>query len=351
MREYGTVKGTFWTRGSGKKLRGDPEAQVLALYLMTCSSVSMTGIYYMPMVIMAHDTGLGAAETERCLARLADPEVDIAHYDPEAELVWVPNLSTHQVGDSLKYGDKRRISLMNELARHAQHRFAAMFWDRYGDAYSLDANDRSHAEPLFNHLTPSQGASKGHTKGSLPRERVGGDQEQEQEQHQDHIRPDAPSVGHAGGLTPEQVRAAKSVAVPPPGRGRRARSTMKHGWQPNATAIAALEKQGLSPQAVIDDFRDYWLSNGKAMVDWDACFRNRIRQIEREEWLVAKFKAVAPPASSRERPPTNYGPPAPPPTDLVARIGRFAAPRQTTTPDPDPADPPDPTAAATGGGR
>ena len=44
MRDYAKIRPVFWTRGTGKKLRGDPEAQVVALYLMSAPLSHMTGL-------------------------------------------------------------------------------------------------------------------------------------------------------------------------------------------------------------------------------------------------------------------------------------------------------------------
>lgn len=145
MRSYGRIVPTFWTRGSGRKLRGDRPAQLLAIYLFTCEHSTMTGLYYMPVMLMAHEVGLSEAETKIALARLVD--LEICFYDPEEELIWVPEMLRYQAGKFdeeaqsvsvlLSPGDKRLVGVRRQLAPFAKHRFYAMFEARYGRALKL----------------------------------------------------------------------------------------------------------------------------------------------------------------------------------------------------------------------
>ena len=48
MRDYGKVSPGFWIGETGKALRGDMEAQIVALYLMTSPHATMTGVYHCP---------------------------------------------------------------------------------------------------------------------------------------------------------------------------------------------------------------------------------------------------------------------------------------------------------------
>lgn len=136
MRDYGKVAPTFWTRGTGKQLRGDADAQLLALYLVTCQASNVIGIFYLPIATMAYETGLPPARVEAALARLG--AVAFASYDDETETVWIPNLAVHQIGESITPGDKRRTGLvLAEVKRAGKHRYLLDFWARYGEAYRL----------------------------------------------------------------------------------------------------------------------------------------------------------------------------------------------------------------------
>lgn len=50
MRDYGSVSPQFWIGKTGKALRGKPEAQLLALYLMTCPHANMIGVFHCPVM-------------------------------------------------------------------------------------------------------------------------------------------------------------------------------------------------------------------------------------------------------------------------------------------------------------
>jgi len=129
MRECGRVAPTFWTRGSGKKLRGKPLAQVVALYLFTCPSSTMIGIYHLAIPTMAHEIGITLEDAERALAEVCD--VGIAQYDHEEELLYLPEGARYQIGESLKPGDKRVAGIRAALAQFNRHPFATDFASRY----------------------------------------------------------------------------------------------------------------------------------------------------------------------------------------------------------------------------
>ena len=60
MREYSKVSPQFWFGQTGKALRKKgPEALVVGMYLMTAPNANMLGLYYLPIVTIAHETGLG----------------------------------------------------------------------------------------------------------------------------------------------------------------------------------------------------------------------------------------------------------------------------------------------------
>lgn len=153
MRSYGTVAATFWTRGSGKLLRGDPEAQVVALYLMTGPASSMTGIYHLALPTLAHETGCPIEGACKALRRVCG--VEIATYDEADELVWVPKLAFYQIGPSLAANDKRVRGVINAISQYAGHRFYWEFVREYGEKYNLGIR-----APSKGHRRPSEGTCK-----------------------------------------------------------------------------------------------------------------------------------------------------------------------------------------------
>lgn len=158
MRTYATVRGTFWVRGSGKKLRGNPEAQVLAMYLMTCCQGTLCGLFSIALPTIAHETGLRLERIPELLADISE----IAKYDPEEELCWVPNAAREQIGEKLAAKDKRRAGLLRELKQFEGHKFHQEFTDLYGEAYALEGHTRPSEGAVGDELCPLEAPSKGH---------------------------------------------------------------------------------------------------------------------------------------------------------------------------------------------
>lgn len=96
MREFGKVGPTFWTRGTGKALRGHPEAQIVALYLMSAPTSNMIGLYYLPISTIAHDTGLPLEGASKGLRRAS--EGGFCTYDEASEMVFVHTMAPRQLG-------------------------------------------------------------------------------------------------------------------------------------------------------------------------------------------------------------------------------------------------------------
>ena len=147
MRDYGIVSPKFWTGDTGKALRGNPEAQVLATYLMTSPHSSMTGVFYCPVMYMGHETGLGIEGASKALARLI--EVGFCEYDEASETVFVLRMAAFQIGDSLSPRDNRVVGLRKELAK-MPNRIRARFLNLYGVAFSLidDSDSEAPLKPL-----------------------------------------------------------------------------------------------------------------------------------------------------------------------------------------------------------
>lgn len=131
----------FWTRGSGKALRGDAAAQVVALYLMTSPATSMVGIFHLALPTLCHETGLSLLGARKGLRRCS--EEGIAHYDEAEELVFVPALAKHQVGDTINPNDRNKIKgILNALLPYKGHKFHDLFVMRYAQDYCIP-NDGS----------------------------------------------------------------------------------------------------------------------------------------------------------------------------------------------------------------
>src|ERR1043166_5988913 len=152
MRDYGKVAPTFWLRGSGKLLRGHPCAQILALYLFTAPGASMTGLFYLALPSARHETGLDEEELDEALAKVE--ELGVAFYDPEAELVWVPEMARYQIGEELKIEDRRVKGVERELGIHQGHYFFDCFVGKYKEPFNLSLEPTGAAKPPARPLQP-----------------------------------------------------------------------------------------------------------------------------------------------------------------------------------------------------
>lgn len=135
-REFAIVRASFWTGETGRKIRefgGD--AQRVALYLITCGSSNLIGLYYLPVPTLCHEVGMtiqGAWKALRCLS-----EAHFAYYDAPSEVVFVPEMAAIQVGESLKPADKRIKAIIREWQKYRKCLFYNDFYQRYGVPFYL----------------------------------------------------------------------------------------------------------------------------------------------------------------------------------------------------------------------
>ena len=137
MREYGKVAPQFWIGTTGKEIRAlGRDAQVIALYLLTCPSSNMLGLYYLPLPTLCHEIGSPFKGALKTLRRLS--EAHFAYYDEAAELVWVPEMARYQIGEALKPNDKRVAGINRSMQLIKHHPFVDKFIERYKQAYHLN---------------------------------------------------------------------------------------------------------------------------------------------------------------------------------------------------------------------
>lgn len=145
MRTYGTVSLTFWSGATGRRLRARGSDVLLsALYLMTCPSSNMIGLFYLPMALLAHETGLAIESLRAALLALA--EEGFAQYDEEEEHVWVLEMAKYQIGSALKPEDKRCSGAVAESQKMRKSKFYPAFWARYRSDFHLP--ELEGADPL-----------------------------------------------------------------------------------------------------------------------------------------------------------------------------------------------------------
>jgi hypothetical protein len=170
VRDYSKVSPQFWIGDTGKKLRkAGAEAQVVGLYLMTSPHANMLGLYYAPMLYIAHETGLGIEGASKGLQSCI--EAGFCQYDEASEMVWVMEMASYQIAESLVATDKRCVGVQNEYNGLPDNPFLAAFFDKFRDAFHM-AKRRPPVE-----FKPSLIEAPSKPLGS---------QEQEQEQEQEH---------------------------------------------------------------------------------------------------------------------------------------------------------------------
>jgi hypothetical protein len=167
LRDYSKVSPKFWIGNTGKKIRAcGYEAQIMAMYLLTCHHANMLGLYYLPKTYICNDTGIPMEGACKALKSLS--EVGFCSYDEATEMVWVHEMAAYQIGDQLSSNDKRCAGVQNEYNGLPENRHLQAFFERYADAYHLKA-PRGTSSPI-----------------EAPCEALASqEQEQEQEQEQD----------------------------------------------------------------------------------------------------------------------------------------------------------------------
>lgn len=175
MRDYGSVSPKFWIAGTGKSLRGNLPAQVVALYLMTSPHANMIGVFYCPIDSIAKETGLpleGASEALRCLI-----EADFCRFDETTEEVFVTRMAAYQIGEQLDPKDKRCIGVARELEKVSSDRMRIGFRANYAVPFNLPITTQAEPPPSSPLKAPSE-----------PHRSQEQDQKQDQEQKQDKVK-------------------------------------------------------------------------------------------------------------------------------------------------------------------
>lgn len=173
MRGYAKFGPTFWTGETGKAIRRrGSDALLVAAYLISSPHSNMLGLYYQPVLYMAHETGLGIDGATKGLA--ACIECGFCSYDESTEMIWVHEMAAWQIADELSPGDKRCKGIQKDYEALPENPFLDAWLDRYINAFHLSKR-REKAEPT---IVSDKGLGMPHRS-----------QEQEQEQEQKQYSP------------------------------------------------------------------------------------------------------------------------------------------------------------------
>ena len=140
MRDYSVVSPRFWIGATGKELRGNPPAQVLALYLMTNPHANMIGVFHCPLIYMAHETGLGMEVASKALQSLIESK--FCTYEESSETVFVHRMAAFQIGDHLSEQDKRCKGVEREWNNIPSRQIQQAFFAIYSAAFHLPKQSR-----------------------------------------------------------------------------------------------------------------------------------------------------------------------------------------------------------------
>lgn len=229
MRDYAKIAPQFWIGQTGRELKAaGPEAVIVAIYLMTSPHANMIGLYYLPKLYIAHETGLGFEGASKGLVSAI--EAGFCTYDEASEHVFVHEMARYQIGDRLKPDDKRCKGVENELEKVPKCALELAFRASYSDAFNL--------------------------KKASPSE--------------------APSKPRAGAGARTGARTGGGASRSPSG------SRLHDDWEPTADMLdwAKSERPDIDAVKETENFRDHWLAkSGKdaTKLDWERTWRKWIR--------------------------------------------------------------------------
>jgi hypothetical protein len=138
---YGIVFPEFWTGDTGRAIQasGGKDAQLLALYEMSCRHATMIGLYPLPLRDIRHETGLGMKGLVRAVTVLA--HLGFSEYDARTEHVWVREMAKFRLSlqkrSPLDPDDKRVTGVQNLYDRLVENPFLEPFFDRYAKEVRL----------------------------------------------------------------------------------------------------------------------------------------------------------------------------------------------------------------------
>ena len=196
MRKYSSITPKFWIGKTGRKLRADISAKLVAVYLLSCPNNDMTGVFYCPLCQISAETGLpleapsvpltspfqgtlkGIREALETLQR-----EDFAIYDYETEYVFVKKMALFQIAPELKPTDKRVAGIRTAIESMPEN-FKYLFIKEYNECFNLGFKDIP-APDFEEFCNKTQGENKIFESPLEAPSKALRSQEQEQEQEQE----------------------------------------------------------------------------------------------------------------------------------------------------------------------
>ncbi|MGH9501346.1 MAG: hypothetical protein ACRD20_00700 [Terriglobales bacterium] len=136
MRGYAKISPQFWIGDTGRKLRdAGQEATLVGLYLLSNPHANMLGLYYLPKLFIAHETGLGLGGASKGLRRAIDAA--FCSYDDASEMVFIHEMARYQIAHQLAASDKQCAGIQREYDGLPNNPFLSAFYKKYTEAFHL----------------------------------------------------------------------------------------------------------------------------------------------------------------------------------------------------------------------
>lgn len=269
MRLYGIVSPMFWTGTTGKNLRAERDAQVIACYLMTGPHAHQTGLYYLPLMYLCHETGIAQKGASKGLQILEREQFSV--YDPQCEWVWVCEMAAWQIGRELTPNDKRVKGVHQYLLTVPRRPFKGAFIKRYQTDFHLGSHSTDPKTP--ENVGPLEGVKRG-SEGASSYQNITGSEQTSSPLGEEPIPPEPTDPPPAVA----KPKASKSV--------------------PDDFAISPEDRQTMLAELPADfdideeqkKFRDHQFRD--AHTDWLRAWRNWMRRA-RDEKRYARKTVVA----------------------------------------------------------
>lgn len=235
---YRSIDAKFWTDPKVRELR--PLHKLLFLYLITNSHSHVSGIYYLPKVLMQHETGIPSAEIENGIDTLS--RTYLCLYDTTTEVIWVRHMLRYQ-----HHGEKIRLAVASQLESLHNCLIIKEFLEEYQDI------DIPYRYPID-------------TRAPVYKEQ---EQEQDKEQDKEQEQKITPPSGESRARTREESRRVKEKRRR---QSRTVRLACPETYEPSPRQRQFAQEQHIDLSEEIAHFLHHHRKHGDVFVSWEDAF-------------------------------------------------------------------------------
>ena len=134
--DYAKISSKFWSGSTGRAIRGDTNAQIVALYLLTSPHANGIGVFHCPPLYISYETGIPLEGALKGLERLS--EVGFLTLDKGSEWVWIHEMLSYHMGDDLKPNDNRIKHIIKLYHNIPESLIKSSFYEKYKEKYLLN---------------------------------------------------------------------------------------------------------------------------------------------------------------------------------------------------------------------